>query len=348
MANKKIIILLIVFISIIYLLQNNLNAYYLRIINIIGINIILAITLNLTNGYLGVFSLGHAAFMAIGAYTCSILALPVAKKSVMLSALPNWLLSTQTPFMISLLIGGFVAMFFAFIIGIIVLRLKWHYLALSTLGFMIIVEGILINARNWTKGARGINNIPQYTSTITIYIAVIIIFYFCYKLINSHFGRAMKAIREDEIAAQMFGINPFYYKVLAFSIGAFGAGFAGGLWAHLITAINPKYFSYEMTFNIVTMVVIGGSGSLTGSIVGAIIITIFPELLRFTERGITFIDTHIPPLYGISQVILSIIMIFILIYRPGGLLGYQEISLSNLNMALKGKRKKTKRINVKM
>jgi len=325
--NKKVIFYLVILFLSLFISQQYLNPYYLRIVNIMGINMILALTLALTNGFLGVFSLGHAAFMAIGAYVCSILTLPVAKKVIMLKGLPSWLVNLELPFISGLLIGGIIAMFFAFLIGVIVLRLKGHYLALSTLGFMVIVSGVLINARTLTKGARGLNNIPPYTNTIGIYISLVIVLYIMYRFINSHFGRAMKAIREDETAAQSFGINPFYYKVLAFCIGAFGAAFAGGLWAHLITAITPMFFTYNTTFSIVSMIIIGGSGSISGCMIGAALITIFPEMLRVVEKGSVIFGYSIPPLYGISQIILSLIIILILVYRPGGIMGYNEIVL---------------------
>lgn len=325
--NKKVIFYLAILFLILTICQQYLNPYYVRIINIMGINMILALTLALTNGFLGVFSLGHAGFMAIGAYVSSILTLPVAKKVLMLTGLPSWLANLELPFIFSLILGGIISIFFAFLIGVIVLRLRGHYLALSTLGFMVIVRGVLINASSVTKGARGINMLTPYTNMMGIYISLIIVLYVMYRLINSHFGRAMKAIREDEIAAQSFGINPFYYKVLAFCIGAFGAAFAGGLWAHLITAITPNAFSYTITFSIVGMIIIGGSGSITGAMIGAAIITIFPELLRTVEQGINIFGYSIPPLYGISQIILSIVIVLILVYRPGGIMGRKEIIL---------------------
>lgn len=336
--NKKVIFYLIIIFLILIICQQYLNPYYVRVINIMGINMILALTLALTNGFLGVFSLGHAAFMAIGAYVSSTLTLTVDKKVLMLSDLPSWLANLELPFIPSLVLGGIVAMFFAFLIGVVVLRLKGHYLALTTLGFMVIVEGLLINGKNLTRGARGISNIPPYTNAMGVYITLIIVLYIVYRLINSHFGRAMKAIREDEIAAQSFGINSFYYKMLAFCIGAFGAAFAGGLWAHLITAINPKFFTYNMTFSIVCMIIIGGSGSISGCMIGAALITIFPEMLRTVEKGSIIFGYSLPPLYGISQIILSIIIILILVYRPGGIMGYKEIILPDPAKIFKVKR----------
>jgi len=336
--NKKVIFYLIIVLLITIIYQQYLNPYYVRVINIVEINMILALTLALTNGFLGVFSLGHAAFMAIGAYVSSTLTLPVDKKVLMLSGLPSWLANLQLPFIPSLVLGGIVAMFFAFLIGVVVLRLKGHYFALSTLGFMVIVEGLLINGKNLTRGARGISNIPPYTNAMGICITLIIVLYIVYRLINSHFGRAMKAIREDEIAAQSFGINSFYYKMLAFCIGAFGAAFAGGLWAHLVTAINPKFFTYNTTFNIICMIIIGGSGSISGCMIGAALITIFPEILRTVEKGGIIFGCSLPSLCGISQIILSIIIILILVYRPGGIMGYKEIILPDPAKIFKVKR----------
>lgn len=324
-----------------YMCDKFLNNYYLRMISLLGINIILAITLALTNGFSGVFSLGHAGFMAIGAYVCTLLAFPIEKKFIILRNLPSFLMNLEIPFAFSLIIGGIIAMFFAFIIGVVVLRLKGHYLALSTLGFMIIVQSVLINAKNFTNGARGINNIPNYSNIYLIFLFLIVIFYICYRLINSHYGRAMKAIRENDIAAESFGIKTSYYRLIAFSIGAFGAAIAGGLYAFLITAIVPNYFSYHTTFNIVSMIIIGGSGSLSGGVIGAILITLIPELLRPLETGgMIIFGYNFPVLFGMSQIVLAILVILILIFKPDGIMGYNELRLSSSMINLKPKLKK--------
>ena len=344
--NKKeknifyIFYIIIIFLILMICKQYLLNSYHLRIINFMMINMILALTLGLTNGFTGVFSLGHGAFMAIGAYVSSILTLAVDKKVFMLSSLPSWLINLEAPFIPSLVLGGIVSMFFAFLIGIVVLRLKGHYLALSTLAFMGIIKGFLTNAGDWTRGARGISNIYPYTNTIGIYICLVITLYIVYRLINSHFGRAMKAIREDETAAISFGINSFYYKTLIFCIGAFGAGIAGGLWAHFVTVIDPRSFSYKMTFDIISMIIIGGSGSISGCIIGAVLITTLPEILRGLESQSMIFGYSLPPLFGISQIVLSIAVIVILIYRPGGIMGYKEIILPNPAKIFKSKKSK--------
>lgn len=318
-----------------------MNPYYARILSIMGINIILASSLNLTNGYAGVFSLGHGAFMAVGAYTCSILSLSVEKKTMMIPGLPSLITRIQLPYAISIVIGGLVAMGFALIIGYSVLRLRGHYLALATLGFMVIVNGLLVNLKGWTRGPRGLNGIPPFTTIWSIYISVLLVLYICWRFVNSHFGRSLKAIRENELAAQAFGINPFQLKMTAFCLGACMAGWAGGLWAHLITAITPHSFSYSLTFNIVMMVIIGGPGSISGSVVGAALLTVFPEIMRVFERGGSILGINLPPMYGLSNIVLAITMIVILFFKPNGLMGFREFQFPCLlgrrkSMAEKG------------
>ena len=332
---KKLInigIFLIVYALLLFVADTFLNPYILRIINVIGINVILAMSLNLTNGFVGTFSLGHVAFMGIGAYISSILTLPVEKKAMMIPDLPGWLLNTELGFLPALLLGAVVAAFFALLIGVSVLRLKGHYLALSTLGFMVILQKLLVNLEKYTKGARGINGIPGHTNIWWIYGIALVTFVVLWHLINSRFGRSMKAIREDESAAQSFGINPFKYKLLAFTVGAVFAAIAGGLWAHVIQAITPGSFYYVQTFSIVMMVILGGAGSLSGSIIGATLITIFPEFMRFFERGEVVFGIQLPQLYGLSNVAIAVFMVIILIYRPGGIMGTKEINFKNLKM----------------
>ena len=325
--NVIIIMFVIVYILLLFWMDKFINPYYLRIVNVLGINAVLALSLNLTNGFVGTFSMGHAAFMGIGAYFSSILTLPIDKKAMLIPDLPGWLINTELPFFFALCIGGILAAVCALLIGVCVLKLKGHYLALSTLGFLVILNKLLVNLVKYTKGARGINGIPPYTNVFWIYVTVLLTFIILWRLINSCFGRSMKAIREDEAAAMSFGINPFKYKLLAFMIGAFFAGFAGGLWAHLIQAITPMSFYYTQTFSIVMMVILGGSGSLTGSFIGAALITILPELMRFFERGETIFGVTLPPLYGLSNIVIAILMIIILIYRPGGIMGTKEFSM---------------------
>ncbi len=319
-------IALIIFLGLLGILNNTLSGYHMRLINLIGINIILVVSLNLTNGFCGVFSLGHAGFMAVGAYVSAILALPLTKKALVLPELPTWLGSIEVNFLLSLIIGGLVAAFFALLIGYPVLRLSGHYLAVATLGFLIIIQVLITQLSHITRGARGINGLISYTNVWWVWGTVIVTIYAVWRIVNSSYGRGMLAIREDDLAAESLGINLTSHKLLAFCVGAFFAGVGGALWGHLITVVNPLSFDSNRTFNLVVMSVVGGMGSITGGVIGATLMTIVPELLRNLEVGITIFGMSIPPLYGLSQIILAGALILVIFFRPHGLVGNWEFN----------------------
>lgn len=248
-----------------------LNRQYRSLIVPIGINIILAVSLNLVTGFLGELSLGHACFMSIGAYTSSLTSI------YLVSSLPPGM-----GFFISLFVGGVSAAFFGFLIGVPVLRLRGDYLAIVTLGFGEIVKSI-INALKITGGSKGISKIPlhsDYNHYTLVFIITILTIIFITNLVNSRHGRLITAIRDNDIAAESIGIKLSTYKILAFVIAAFFAGIAGVLYAHNIGIIKPVTFDYNKSIEILVIVVLGGMGSIRGSVIAAIILTILPELLR--------------------------------------------------------------------
>jgi len=326
-VNKNALFYLLVLAGLLFVAQSTLNDYYLRILTVVAINIILTVSLNLTNGFTGDFSLGHAAFMAIGAYFSAVLTLPVAAKASLIPDLPPFLGQMEAPFIVATLVGATVAALVAVVVGIPVLRLRGHYLAVATLGLMVIVRSLAINWDMWTRGARGINGMPPFTNLWWAYAWVVATVYVVWRLVNSAYGRGMMAIREDETAAAARGVNVFAHRMLAFSVGAFFAGVAGALWGHLITAITPASFAFLITFNVVVMLVVGGMGSISGSILGAAIMTLVPELLRRFETGFT-VGGH--PLYGMSQIILAVTIILVMIFRRQGLMGGREINLPRI------------------
>ncbi len=309
-----------------WLMNRYMSDYYLRIVNLIGINIILVASLNLTNGFTGIFSLGHAGFMAVGAYTAALLSIPLAQKAILLPDLPIWLANVHLPFWLAILVGGLMAVFCAIIIGFPVLRLRGHYLAVSTLGFLVIVKVLLTNLEGFTRGARGISGLPGYTNSWWVFGILVITLYVLWRFIHSSYGRGIMAIRDDDTAAQALGINITTHKLLSFCIGAFFAGVGGALWGDQISVISPNFFSFNQTFLLVEMSVIGGMGSLTGAVVGAALMTLLPELLRNFEGGISIMGITLPPLYGLSQLILAILVIVVIIYRPQGIMGRREFS----------------------
>jgi branched-chain amino acid transport system permease protein len=307
-----------------------LPGYYLRIVNLIGINIILVASLNLTNGFTGIFSLGHAGFMALGAYSSALLTLPAAQKALSLPDLPPWLAATGAPFPAALLVAGMVAAFAALLIGFPVLRLRGHYLAVATMGFLVIVRVVLVNAESITRGARGISGLPRYTDSWWVYGTAVVVLYLLRRLTTSAYGRGLMAIRDNPAAAESLGIPLARYRLMAFCVGAFFAGVGGALWGHLQSVIAPGFFSYGETFFLVEISIIGGTASLTGAVVGSVIMTLLPELLRNLEGGGSILGLAIPPLYGLSQLILAALLILIIIFRQQGIMGAREFSWSFL------------------
>lgn len=320
-VNRDALVYLLILIILLALAQVSLNDYYLRVLAVVGINIILTVSLNLTNGFSGDFSLGHAAFMAIGAYSAALLTLPMQYKAA-ITGLPLWLKELTLPFVVATVIGGFLAVLVAIIVGFPVLRLRGHYLAVATLGLMVMAR---VTANNWqsiTRGARGINGIPALTNIWWAYGWAVLTIYVIWRLVNSPYGRAMLAIREDELAAASRGVPIFRTRLLAFATGAFFAGAAGSLWAHQITAITPSSFSFLITFNVVVMLIVGGMGSISGSVIGAILMTLAPEFLRRAETALAIGGN---PLYGLSQIVVAIATILIMIFRRQGLMGGAEL-----------------------
>jgi len=309
------------------------NPYFERVMVVLGINIILVVALNLSNGYTGVFSLGHVGFMAIGAYVSSILSLAIETKATNLPDLPAWLAHVQLGFIPSILIGGFLASLIAFLIGIPLMRLSGHYVSVATLGFLVIVHIVLINWTQFTRGARTFSGVIQYTNIWWVYLWIIITIYIVWRIVHSPYGRSLIAVREDSIAAQSMGINILRSRLLAFVISAFLTAIGGGLMAHYLTSFSPATFYFTATFNYIIMLVVGGLGSISGSILGTALVTLLSELLRNAELGMQIGNLKIPAIYGLSQIILSISFVMIVILRRKGLMGDREIDFSWLNKA---------------
>ena len=307
------------------------SAYIERIAIGMGISIILVVSLNLANGYTGLFSLGHVGFMALGAYTSAILTLPLSLKSVNLPNLPSWLSHLQTAFLPAAVIGGLIAAIVAFVMGLSLMRLTGPYVSVATMGFLVIVQVVLTNWDAMTRGARTFAGVPGYTTIWNVWIWAVITIYVVWRVGKSSFGRRMMAVRDNEIAAQSLGINVIRSRLLAFCLSAFLTGVGGALWAHFIMAFSPKSFYFVQTFAVVTMLVVGGLGSVSGSVIGVVTITILSEILRNAERGINLGFLHIPPSYGSSQVIMAVLFVLVIVYRPQGVTGGKELNLQRIS-----------------
>ncbi len=310
----------------------NLDGYKIQILNLIAIYSILGLSLNLIYGITGMFSLGTAGFMCIGAYVSSMLILPEMQKDMifLLEPLNPVLYAAHAPFLVAVLAGGVVAALAGLLIGIPVLRLGGDYLGIATLGFAEIIRVVSNNIPTITNGALGLKGIPAHADLWWNYGWMFFTLYFMYRIVNSNFGNALKAIRDDELAAKAMGIDTFKYRVTSFTIGAFFAGVGGALMASLLTTIDPKMFMVTMTYNVLMVVVAGGLGSLTGSVIGAAIVTILLEWLRFVENPITLGSLEIPGIPGMRMVIFALSLIVIILYRPEGVMGTREFSWDGL------------------
>lgn len=292
--------------------------YWSGILVTIGINIILAVSLNIATGYLGQLPLGHAGFMAVGAYAGGIYmkATPLAellREDNTLAALPY--------IIIALLLSGVVAGLFGLIIGIPALRLKGDYLAIITLGFGEIIRVVLTNIDSvlgfkFTYGAAGLKQVPKISSFSLVFVCVAITCLVIHMVMKSRHGRAILSIRENEIAAESVGINTTYYKVMAFVMSAFFAGIAGCLYAGYLGSLFPSTFKFMKSIEILVMVVLGGMGSMLGSVLSATVLTVISELLRSVG--------------DLRMVFYSLALVLMMIFRPKGLLGSYDFSMSRV------------------
>ena len=279
-----------------------LSTYQNKVLLLVGINIILAVSLNVATGYLGQLPLGHAGFMAVGAYT-----------SALFTKYCTW--PEPVAFAAGLALGALMACLFGVLIGIPALRLSGDYLAILTLGFGEIIRITLNNIDNVLGfslfyGAKGLKNIPKYSDLLSVFLCVVLTCFFIHTMIKSRHGRAVLAIRDNEIAAESCGIQTTYYKVMAFAFSAAFAGLAGGLYAGYLGVLDPASFDFMKSIEILVMVVLGGMGSMLGSILSATVLTILPEALRSVA--------------DYRMVLYSVVLILMMIFRPGGLLRSEE------------------------
>jgi branched-chain amino acid transport system permease protein len=312
--------------GLVWLAQLGLNNFYLQVLGLLGINIIMTVSLNFAAGFGGMFSLGHPAFMAIGAYTAAVLTYPVRLKASRLPGYPDWLHSFEMPFVLALACGGLAAAIAALLVGLPVLRLRGHYLAVATLGLTVIVQVSILNLVDFTRGGQGLSAIPGHSNIWWIFGAVVLTIYVVQRLVRSRFGRALQAIRDDWIAAQTAGINIVRTRLTGFVISAFFAGLAGGLLAHLLRILTPTQFSFNAVFLGLTMMILGGMGSITGSVAGAIIMTLLPQYIIPLEAGGTLLGHAIPGLPGLTQVVTALILVLVMLLRPHGLVGRWELT----------------------
>lgn len=296
--NKKNIVsftaIIAFYVIVQFLINTEIIDSYLQLnIMLIGINIILAVGLNLITGFTGQFSLGHAGFMSVGAYISAIATVRFGQ-----------------PFFVGIILSGLGAALVGLVIGIPTLRLKGDYLAIATLGFGEIIRIIGLNI-DYIGGASGFNDIPQYTNWTWMYFMVVLTIVVINNFIKSYAGRACISIGQDEIASEAMGVNTTFYKVLAFIIGAFFAGIAGALYANYFYFIKPDSFGFMKSIDILVIVVFGGMGSIAGSVLGSVVLSVISAFLqRYPE---------------LRMVIYSVVLFLIMVFLPGGLMGIKDV-----------------------
>lgn len=312
--------------------DNHFSEYSIRILNNIAIFTILAVSYNLINGVTGQFSLGPHAFLAVGAYTCSILTLSPEEKLRSFIIEPMiWPLSQiSVSFPVSLMMAGLVTAFFALLVAVPVFRVRGDYLAIVTLGFGEVIQVVTNNIVPITNGPLGLKGLAPYTNLWWSWGVCLMTLFCIVRLVNSSYGRAMKSVREDETAAEAMGINAFWIKTLAFTFSAFFQGVAGGLLAHLITTISPSLFTFMLTFNLLIMIVVGGLGSTTGAVLGAAVVTWGGELLRAFEEPLTIFGYYYEGIPGMRMVIFSLLLIVVMLFARSGIMGRREFSWQGL------------------
>lgn len=328
------IIVILAIIGFIVYAETNKRAFgltNLKLVKLCCIYAICALSMNTVNGFTGMFSLGQPGFMAIGAYVTALLTVDKAHKLSIYTIIPlsenGFIANIHAPFFIALIIGGIIAAIFAFFIGFPVLRLKGDYLAIASLGFSEIIRICITNATGITNGPTGITGIPNTYMNLYIIAGILaLIIIFMLAMIKSSYGRALLAIREDEIAAQAMGINLFKHKMIAFALSGFVAGIGGGLLAAYTQAIDPKMFQFIVAYEILLMVVLGGQGSVSGTVVGAFIVRIAMEKLRFLDNPIDFGFFQYKGIEGMRMVVFSALLMLVIILWRKGIFGNKEFS----------------------
>lgn len=357
--NRILSIIALTMLAFFLLFSKNMfdSAYVQRVLSLCAIYAICALSMNIVNGFTGLFSLGQAGFMAIGAYVTALLVIsPELKTSLFyLEPIVPWLANVQLPILVAVILGGVLAAIAAALIGFPVLRLRGDYLAIATLGFSEIIRVIITNIQSVTNGALGIKSIPAPNASfvalakkapesiraplrffadnftiLLVFLVLAIVSAFLLRLMNTTYGRAIKSIREDEIAAQAMGVNLFKHKMYALILSGFIGGVGGGLIASQVGSIDPSFFRYTLSYDILLMVVLGGQGSISGSIAGAFIVVTGKEALRFIDQPINLGFIQYPGISGMRMVVFSLLLMLVILFWSRGIFGQKEFSWQGL------------------
>jgi len=330
LGKDNLVKLLIIMMAVgfLFIAENNFNDYTIRILNNIAIFIILAVSYNLINGITGQFSLEPNGFVAIGAYVTALALLTEDMKwdIFQLEDPHPWVLALQLDLIPALFLSGVAATVVAVFLAAPVFRVRGDYLAIVTLGFGFIIKVIAINNPEFTNGSIGLNDIPTvinlyWTGGLAIMSVILIL-----NIVYSKYGRAMKAVRDDEDAASAIGINTFKIKTLAFGTSAFFEGVGGGLLAILLTTISPDLFTFFLTFQLLIIIVLGGLGSMSGAIIGTIVVVGGMEWLRFLDGPMSIFGYDFGAHPGLRMVVFSLLLIIVMLFAREGIMGKREFS----------------------
>lgn len=302
----------------------NVRDYYLRLLILFGVNSIVALGVNVTNGYSNIFSLGFGGVMLVAGYTSALLTLDPAYKAAVLR-LPLWLEQFQVPFPSALALAGLLGMLASVVLLLPAFRLRGQYFILASMGINIIMENLAENSKWLTNGNLGLRGIPRYTNVWWVYGILILCLFCVYRLMRCRHGRALIALSKDQDLAAVMGINVVRYKIVAFAIGCFISGVGASLWCHMILTINPKAFNLFYVFQIIAMLALGGIGTISGTLLGVAIVTVGSELLAPLQEGFSLMGWKVPPAFGAVNVFMAILLIVVMIKRPRGIMNGREI-----------------------
>lgn len=323
-GKSRLLLGIAVYIALIWLAQHFLRDYHLRLLVQFGLTAIVALGVNLTNGYTNIFSLGFGGTMLVAGYTTALLTLPVDYKAQFLK-LPLWLEQASVPFPLALLAAGCLGMLASIVLLLPAFRLRGQYFILASMGINIVVENIAENTRWLTHGNLGLRGIPMDTNIWWVFGLLALTLYGLHRLMYSRQGRALTVISKDQDLAGVMGVNVVRYKILSFAVGSFITGVGAALWCHQVLMINPKAFSLTYVFQVISMIAVGGIGTLSGPVIGAAIFMIGTELLTPLQEGFTLFGMSVPPAFGAINVFTAAMLIIVMIFRPKGLMNGREL-----------------------
>ena len=304
--------------------EGNLRDYHLRLLILFGLTSIVALGVNVTNGYANIFSLGFGGIMLVAGYTTALLTLPPAYKASVLQ-LPLWLQQLQVPFPAALAFAGVLGVLASVVLLLPAFRLRGQYFILASMGVNIVMENLAENMRWLTHGNLGLRGIPRYTNVWWVYGILVLCVFGISRLMRSRHGRALIAISKDQELAAVMGIDVVRYKIMAFAVGSFITGVGASLWCHMILTINPKSFSLIYVFQIIAMLAVGGIGTISGTLIGVALITVGSELLSPLQEGFSLFGWTVPPAFGAVNVFMAALLVVVMIWRPRGLMNGREI-----------------------